>query len=464
DDDVESHHLSFQDNVHHAPPGDLLLSTKIAQIIQELDRKQQQSTIVTTLMSRAELLDKPNELRILKKSLSALQREIQLLTYQKQQYERQAEENGSSSVTHSVDLSSLPTPNPSPGPNPPTAHTLYLIEVQQMAPDGANDSGWVVSRRYREFSALHQQLKRRFAVVRNYDFPRKHQLPIIPALWSLTGSRRTQPWPPHVETRRIALEKYLQNITQHIEVCLSYELRQFLPSLRPRLPVPRGGPLSPGTKRQSMGFLNPIQRTIADGLDDILGGPLMLDFISQQLGLQVADLTASEPHTTRGGAGGGALDIHQYLHESGSFIDPLCDLVIETFELKEKSNWLRKQAISILLRNVLGGTIERRIKDSLEALLSPGQLVQHLNTVLHTFWPANQPFTPPAPRSDARKFETQQQASQKWHFFVPNLVGSVVGQRNARRGATRLFNLIQNPYLNENLVCFILDEVVTQVF
>ncbi|KAJ1976653.1 tRNA (guanine-N(7)-)-methyltransferase (tRNA(m7G46)-methyltransferase) [Dimargaris cristalligena] len=708
DDDVESHHLSFQDNVHHAPPGDLLLSTKIAQIIQELDRKQQQSTIVTTLMSRAELLDKPNELRILKKSLSALQREIQLLTYQKQQYERQAEENvivpgrtliyipgctrgfsrplapaiseadcnqtkeGSSSVTHSVDLSSLPTPNPSPGPNPPTAHTLYLIEVQQMAPDGANDSGWVVSRRYREFSALHQQLKRRFAVVRNYDFPRKHQLPIIPALWSLTGGRRTQPWPPHVETRRIALEKYLQNITQHIEVCLSYELRQFLsqhqpdldthspepsashwsassqptepakpppaiarrgtvqfssqaarglnytrsghllpsgtitprgqsasaectrqapgkdaprdlspatprtrsragsatrsdrrrlstvsygktrlrshtsptqrskrlpsqfapgcqspprmvpgdpspsdsrsatadrlqnlhamthryakpkpplqvatgtsaiprpinaqrdspsvgssPSLRPRLPVPRGGPLSPGTKRQSMGFLNPIQRTIADGLDDILGGPLMLDFISQQLGLQVADLTASEPHTTRGGAGGGALDIHQYLHESGSFIDPLCDLVIETFELKEKSNWLRKQAISILLRNVLGGTIERRIKDSLEALLSPGQLVQHLNTVLHTFWPANQPFTPPAPRSDARKFETQQQASQKWHFFVPNLVGSVVGQRNARRGATRLFNLIQNPYLNENLVCFILDEVVTQVF
>lgn len=42
----------------------------------------------------------------------------------------------------------------------------------------------------------------------------------------------------------------------------------------------------------------------------------------------------------------------------GSFTAPICDLFIEVFDLKE-NNWLRRQAIVIILQQVLGGTIER---------------------------------------------------------------------------------------------------------
>jgi sorting nexin-25 len=42
----------------------------------------------------------------------------------------------------------------------------------------------------------------------------------------------------------------------------------------------------------------------------------------------------------------------------GSFTTPICDLFIELFDLKE-NNWLRRQAIVVILQQFLGGTIER---------------------------------------------------------------------------------------------------------
>lgn len=47
--------------------------------------------------------------------------------------------------------------------------------------------------------------------------------------------------------------------------------------------------------------------------------------------------------------------------ESGasSFSGPICDLILAVFELDKKNNWLRRQAIVIILQQVLGGTIER---------------------------------------------------------------------------------------------------------
>jgi sorting nexin-25 len=48
--------------------------------------------------------------------------------------------------------------------------------------------------------------------------------------------------------------------------------------------------------------------------------------------------------------------------ESGStvFTTPICDLFIEIFDLKE-NNWLRRQAIVVILQQFLGSTIERYV-------------------------------------------------------------------------------------------------------
>ena len=72
----------------------------------------------------------------------------------------------------------------------------YLVEVKQLAPDGSFASGWLVARRYNEFHNMHNKLRERYVLVRSLDFPGKR------LVTSLSGS--------FVDSRRIALEKYLQ--------------------------------------------------------------------------------------------------------------------------------------------------------------------------------------------------------------------------------------------------------------
>lgn len=44
---------------------------------------------------------------------------------------------------------------------------------------------------------------------------------------------------------------------------------------------------------------------------------------------------------------------------TSTFSEPICDLILAVFELDKKNNWLRRQAIVIILQQVFGETIER---------------------------------------------------------------------------------------------------------
>ena len=47
---------------------------------------------------------------------------------------------------------------------------------------------------------------------------------------------------------------------------------------------------------------------------------------------------------------------------TSSFTSPICDLILAVFELDKKNNWLRRQAIVIILQQVLGDTVERYVR------------------------------------------------------------------------------------------------------
>lgn len=49
-------------------------------------------------------------------------------------------------------------------------------------------------------------------------------------------------------------------------------------------------------------------------------------------------------------------------------------------------------------------------------------------------------------------------------FLVPDLLGNMVGRQNARKGARRLFTVLQNKRLNQDLVYTLLDEIVYALF
>ena len=122
-----------------------------------------------------------------------------------------------------------------------------------------------------------------------------------------------------------------------------------------------------------------VYRTVAESIDDMFFGPSMLDVMIQRLTRQAAefagivgsgandeDLIAQALKSA--GAGGtertlaqlpGDLKPLEGESSSSTFSAPICDLILAVFELEKKNNWLRKQAIVIILQQVLGGTIER---------------------------------------------------------------------------------------------------------
>lgn len=187
-DDIDAFDLH---SIRVAAPGDLNLSTEIAKLTARIDKLSSQEAVVNALMRKAELTGNQNELKILARSLDSLRRELRQTIFQKAQYEAQENENqivpGRTQVT---------LPGTTVGQADGKQFVLYLIEVRQVGPDGSHVSGWIVTRRYSEFFALHAKLRDKFVAVRPLDLPGKR------LVTSLTTSM--------VDQRRMALERYLQ--------------------------------------------------------------------------------------------------------------------------------------------------------------------------------------------------------------------------------------------------------------
>ncbi|PVV04475.1 hypothetical protein BB560_001022 [Smittium megazygosporum] len=143
------------------------------------------------------------------------------------------------------------------------------------------------------------------------------------------------------------------------------------------------------------------------------------------------------------------------------------ELFIEVFNLNDPSNWLRRQAFSILLKRILGGTLQRRAVGIIEDTFSYTQLAMHVKDITDILWPAsnNHSFSPPnTVVTEKQRIETSRNAKNKLLFYVPLLLGNIVGRKNAYVGANRVFNLIQAPRLNAHLILTLFDAVIYEAF
>jgi sorting nexin-25 len=184
-----------------AAPGDLQLSYEITRLGDNIANLHAQDVMLDTLIKKAELTGDTQELKLLRKSKSSMSREMRELQFQKLQYEQQESANRLLS-----DRTKVAIVGSTAGEEEGKSVVRYLVEVQQLGPDGSFASGWVVARRYNEFLSTHNSLRERYAMVRNLDFPGKR------LVTALSGS--------FVDTRRVALEKYIQVRLLSAVVCI----------------------------------------------------------------------------------------------------------------------------------------------------------------------------------------------------------------------------------------------------
>ncbi|KAI5310875.1 Intermediate filament protein [Ascosphaera atra] len=445
---------SILKEVQPAEPGDLGLAEAISALTNDIEKLIAQESVVDALTKKAELTNNAAELRILGKSKSSLQREIRRKEMQRQQYMIQESDTGLYGRA-AVHIKSIIIGKEEDGHE----YASYLIEVQRKAGDQMPSATWVVARRYSEFHELHTRLRSRYAAVRALDFPRRR---VVMKLQK-----------DFLQKRRVALEAYLQGLLLLPEVCRSRELRSFLSQ---RAIAPSEEETASRGEEDNKDIVTRIYNSVADGMDDFVGNIAVLDQLSTagqnlinqfnsstQPALLGLDHLSTEEDSVSAAEAEAELNAFED-RELEPFVKPICDIFLELFELNRGNNWLRGRAVVVVLHQLLGGTVERKVRDTAKSFFSDASLLRYIGLAKDTFWPGGGPLRLAEKRTLPEEMKSRAEASVMLATLVPELAASVVGRANAQEAARKIFATLNNERLNVHLLFTILDELVLVLF
>lgn len=449
----------LESEIHEAAPGDLGLAEAISALTVDIDRLVMQESIVDTLTRKAELINNVTELRILGKSMSSLQREIRQKELQRQQYIVQESDNSLFGRAN-VDIKSIMVGKEIDGQE----FALFVIEVQRKAGENMSAASWAVARRYSEFHKLHRRLRSLYPGVRNLEFPRRRLVMKLQREF--------------LHRRRVALEHYLRELLRLPAVCRSRDLRAFL-SQQAIISTKEIG--HDGERRD---IVSRIYNSVTDGMDEFLGNIAVLDQLSVA-GQNLISAATSQYNilASIGGPISGSKNLHSISDPTVSssteaqaeldafanqalepFVKPICDLFLETFELNRSQNWLRGRAVAVVLHQLLGGTVERKVRESFQQFTSDATLLRYIQLAKDTLWPGGVLQRERVARTVSEKAQSRREASVMLATLVPDLAGNVVGRENAKAASRRIFATANNERLNTHLAFRLLDEVVAVLF
>lgn len=248
--------------------------------------------------------------------------------------------------------------------------------------------------------------------------------------------------------RRAALEQYLRELLMLPEVCRSRDLRAFLS----QSVIAQGQDLVDREDKKDM--ITRFYDSVTDGVEDILGNIPVLD----QLSLAGQNLIAAATNQLNtmplpvNEDGVNAAEAEAELNafenkELESFIKPICDIFLEVFELNRGNNWLRGRAVVVVLQQLLGGTIERKVRDNVKMLVQEDAILKYISLLRDSMWPDGHMNKNKHPRTASDKKKTRTEASLMLATLVPDLAGSVVGRVNAQAASRRVFAAFNNTRL-----------------
>ncbi|KAJ5740954.1 hypothetical protein N7493_000826 [Penicillium malachiteum] len=442
------------DEVHEAAPGDLGLTEAIEALTAEIDKLTAQDSVLEALTRKAELTNNTAELRILRKSKASIEREIHRKEMQRQQYIIQESDN-SLYGRSTARIKSIMVGREEDG----REFAMYVIEVQRNAGEQMPAASWAVPRRYSEFHELHQKLRMSYPSVRHLEFPRRR---VVMKLQK-----------EFLQKRRQALELYIQKLLLLPEVCRSRDLRAFLSQ---RAILPQQDTSSRTIDADAKDLVTRIYNSVADGMDDFLGNFGVLDQLSTA-GQNLISAATNQVNVSTSLAHDPALATEDAVttaeaeaelnafedRELEPFIKPICDLFLEAFELNRGNNWLRGRAVVVVLHQLLGGTIERKLREGVRSVLQEDSVSRYIKLAKDSLWPDGvlRKFLP---RSMADRHKSRTEATVVLATLIPDVAGNVVGRANAQAAARRIFATLNNKPLNTHLAFTLLDEIVLVLF
>ncbi|XP_078677048.1 sorting nexin-25-like [Branchiostoma floridae x Branchiostoma belcheri] len=285
--------------------------------------------------------------------------------------------------------------------------------------DESTTTGWVVMRNLSDFHALHKRLKEYRSWLRDRDLPS-----------SMRWFRATDK--AFMDKARAMLEAYLNEVLADETLCQSQVLFSFL--------SPSPDHLKGSVQDKKTRF------SITTLLKNLPGGDLLHKQATVHEGEDLED--AIEDGDGRDG--------------KDSIAEPLYTLLGEIFELRGVTKWLRRTLIAFV-QVTFGASINKQVRESVEWLFSEPMLVYYIHLLRDSLWPGGK-LAPAAPdRTEEEKLQTKQQVKQKLLDNMPDMLQSLVGQQNARRGVIKVFEGLQDKTINKHLLYVLLEMLLVEV-
>ncbi|XP_066598002.1 sorting nexin-25-like isoform X2 [Prorops nasuta] len=307
-----------------------------------------------------------------------------------------------------------------------------FVLVVHMAEDEANEesisTGWVVLRKLPEFQELHRKLRQLCSNVKNLDLPSQ------PLKFFGKSDKST------LDKAKLQIQRYLNYVLEDERLNQSEALYAFLsPSsehLKHTAPSPKKSRFSLSTLFKSSGSSSGDSREKEEEEEN----SLLLD-----------DNESNRSATDGLGPGKDAI------------AEPLYALLGEVFDLRGVFRWLRRSLITFV-QITYGRTINRQIRDTIAWIFSEPMLNYYIQLFTRSWWPNGHLVYETVIRTDEEKLKTRGQARRQFLNNVPEVLKNLVGAQSAQRGATKVFDTLQNINLNKQLFYDIFEVLLHELF
>lgn len=317
---------------------------------------------------------------------------------------------------------------------------LVVHVLEDETDSDAVSTGWVVLRRLSEFQDLHRKLSQLSSCVKHLELPSQ----------SLKFRFGKSALEKALERAKNQIQKYLQVVLEDDTLNKSEAVYAFLSPSSEHLKQTIPSPQKP--KFAFSAFLkNPMQ--LVEGLSSggesntDSGGP---DSDEENVLLL---LDENDGRMTASGDNGGRDGI----------AEPLYDLLGEIFDLRGVFMWLRKTLITFV-QITYNKTISRQVRETVAGLFSEHMVYSYFQFIINSWWVNGKLREPPAPRTEEEKIKTRADARDHFLANIPDLLTHLVGQQASRRGATKLFDTLQDQRLNKRLFYDLMGIIISEVF
>jgi len=144
--------------------------------------------------------------------------------------------------------------------------------------------------------------------------------------------------------------------------------------------------------------------------------------------------------------------IHLLFSSKDSVASQAYLLISEIFELTGFFRFIR-HSIVMFVRIAFGRSIDRQLREMCQWMTSQKMICFYMTSFLQSFWPDGKlSQTDESHRTPEEKEKTRNELKMKILNNIPEVISTMLGHENTRRGFLKIFFSLQDKRLNKHLI------------